>query len=379
MNTGIVLTTINIPHVLETYIENCNCNGNSDVFFVVIGDKKTPDGIYDFIKSLEKYNYDVFYLDIEAQENWLNRVPEFRTFLPYNSVERRNIGYLYAAEMGADVIISVDDDNIPLPQYDYIKCHGIVGQTVNCREVYSSTGWFNTCCLLKTEPERIFYHRGYPVSKRWLSDDLVYKNVKKRVVVNVGLWIKDPDVDTITRLEEPFSVEAVKDPMSCLFVGANTMTPFNSQNTAFHIDVLPCLYLITFKQGTNETFLANNYSFRYDDIWMSYFMKKLIDHFNDAVNIGPPHVEQRRNEHDYFLDIRRETGPMELNEKLIDILNDIRLTGLTYHEAYKELTEALLRSATDTNRMGAHERQVVRDMCAGMKLWSECVEKITKA
>jgi hypothetical protein len=63
-----------------------------------------------------------------------------------------------ALEKGADVIIAVDDDNIPLPEYDYIGEHGVVGKSLECNTVSSSSGWFNTCSLLQTDTGRRFYH-----------------------------------------------------------------------------------------------------------------------------------------------------------------------------------------------------------------------------
>lgn len=376
MKTGIVLTTINIPTVLEKYIDNCKMYGHKDVFFVTIGDRKSPPDTSVYIQSLQDHGFDMIYLGVAEQENWLEKVPEFGRFLPYDSVERRNIGYLYAAEMGADVIISIDDDNIPLPQYDYVGDHSIVGQTVECEVVSSSTGWFNMCSLLQAEPQRRFYHRGFPIKKRWLSEELSYRTEKKRIVVNAGLWLGDPDVDTITRLEEPFSVVGVRNPKSRLVLASDTMSPFNSQNTAFSIDLLPCLYLITFEFGTNRGFLAANYSFRYDDIWMSYFAKRIIDHMGDAVCIGPPHVEQQRNEHDYLLDLRRELGPMEMTNKLVDILSSIEVTEKSYFRAYHELVDQIRTQVAANPDLSSSEQNLLKEMTGGMVLWLDAVSRV---
>ena len=376
MKTCIVLTTINIPSVLEKYIENCQVYGHDDVAFVIIGDRKSPPDTSAYIKSLQQYGFDMIYLGVEEQENWLERIPEFGKFLPYDSVQRRNIGYLYAAELGADIIISIDDDNIPLPEYSYVGTHNIVGQTVECNVVSSSTGWFNTCSLLQTEPERRFYHRGFPINKRWLLEEPSYSIEKKRIVVNVGLWIGDPDVDTITRLEEPFSVTGVREPESKLVLAPGTMTPFNSQNTAFSVELLPCLYLIAFEAGTDNEILRGNNNFRYDDIWMSYFAKIIIDHMGDAVCIGPPHVKQERNKHDYILDLRKEIVPMAITNKLVDILPSIELAENSYFGAYCELVDQLRKKVIPNPRLDKSEQKLLSRMTDGMDLWLDAVSRV---
>lgn len=367
---AIVLTTINIPRVLETYIDVCNRYNHKDVIFIVVGDKKSPPETATYLNSLQ--GYDIIYLDVEKQEKWLRKLPSFRDYLPYNSVQRRNIGYLYAGEMGVDTIISIDDDNIPLPEYDYIGEHSIVGKTIKCKSVSSSTGWFNSCSLLYTNPPpRHFYHRGFPISKRWLPEKLSYHNGKGRVVVNVGLWMEDPDVDTVTRLEEPFWVTGVVKGKLALAQG--TMSPFNTQNTAFSIDLLPCMYLISFRADTNSDIFYKTNNFRYDDIWMSYFAKIIIDHMGDVVCIGSPYIRQERNKHNYLVDLRKELVPMEITDKLADLLPNIVLTEKSYCGCYQELIEQVELKIIPNMVFDSTQRTLLKQMTSGMRLWNDAV------
>ena len=376
--TALVLTTINVPCALEKYIENCKAYGHNNVFFVVVGDMKSPPETTPYLLSLKSLGYDIVYLSVEKQRDWLLKYPDFSNFLPYNSVQRRNIGYLCAYEMNADLIVSIDDDNIPLPHYDYVGEHTIVGDTITCDFVRSSSGWFNSCSLLQSEPPRSFYHRGYPVSKRWLPDKISYVKGKGRVVVNVGLWIGDPDVDTITRMEEPFRVTAVKEVNSRICLAADTIAPFNSQNTAFLAELLPCIYLISFKSGTAAEIFRGNNNFRYDDIWMSYFAKIVIDRMGDAVCIGPPYVEQIRNKHDYLLDLRKEICPMEMTNKMADLLSSIQLTEKSYLGCYKELIGHLRTKVATHTSFSSNEQDLLNAMINGMLLWIDVVSKITR-
>lgn len=70
-----------------TLSENARRYNHQDVFFVVIGDKKTPEGVDVFCEELQKeYGYRVEYLNIEEQLKFLDRWQKLRDHLPYNSI-----------------------------------------------------------------------------------------------------------------------------------------------------------------------------------------------------------------------------------------------------------------------------------------------------
>ena len=375
MQLAIVITTINVPIVIEQYIANFNKYGRKNVEFIIVGDLKTPLEVEAYIKRINSSDFPCIYLDVSEQERILRRVPEFAEFIPYNTVQRRNVGYLYAAERGADAIISIDDDNWPLDEFDFAGAHSIVGETMELDSEASSNGWYNSCSRLVSEPPRRFYHRGYPVSKRWQDENIQGGMQRGKVMVNIGLWLDDPDVDTITRMEEPFTVTSVKEPKRCFAVAPGTLLPFNSQNTAFHRDILPLMYLITLPSGCEP--LRGNNNFRYDDIWMSFFAKLVIDHMGGLVVIGPPHVRQARNPHDYMLDLRKEILPMEMTNRLAELLPQIKLTETTYTGAYQELIEELRIKTAHGNLFDIEERRLIKDMLRGMRLWLEALNSIS--
>ena len=68
---------------------------------IVVGDLKTPPN-YKLLNGL--------YLDPKLQEEMY---PQLSNLLGWNTIQRRNIGYLYAYKAGAELIATVDDDNIP--------------------------------------------------------------------------------------------------------------------------------------------------------------------------------------------------------------------------------------------------------------------------
>src|SRR5258708_30996345 len=103
MKIALITTTINIPSVLALYRR---FDPSASVRFFVAVDEKTPEAAISFCDSLgncavvrdTKYRCD--------------------TLIGPNSIQRRNLALLRALEWHADIIVSVDDDNLCLdPNY----------------------------------------------------------------------------------------------------------------------------------------------------------------------------------------------------------------------------------------------------------------------
>ena len=326
---AVVLTTINQPTVIQDYVENGRHYGHKDLVFIIVGDKKSPAGCEEYLAGLRS-EYPIHYYGPDAQKDWLKPYPKLDELIPWNSVQRRNLGYLMAAQQGAEIIVAIDDDNIPLLEYDYFggEGHGLVGSSSRLPVVTTDDNWFNSCSLLINEPDRTVYHRGFPICQRWTDHNPRWADSSEPmpVRVNVGLWLEDPDVDTITRLEQPFTVTGIHLPRRQFFLAPGLWAPFNSQNTAFDIGLLPAMFLITLR-STQRGVLVGNNNFRYDDIWMSYFLKRVIDQVGGGVVIGPPHVRQARNPHDFLVDLEKELYPMQLTNRFPQLLPQLKLSS----------------------------------------------------
>jgi hypothetical protein len=70
-----------------------------DYQLIVVGDKKTPANW-----SFENCTY----INVEDQ---LSLSPSLANAIPFNHYGRKMLGYVYAMQQGADVIIDTDDDN----------------------------------------------------------------------------------------------------------------------------------------------------------------------------------------------------------------------------------------------------------------------------
>ena len=148
MKKFIVTTTINEPTIAT--LKFCKLAVEKDWTFVVIGDTKTPHKSY---KSLE--NDHVLYLSPEQQEQLY---PELSETIGWKSIQRRNIGFVYAYDQGADIVATVDDDNIP---YDNWGDDVFVGQEIEV-DMYEHNSYNVFDPISKTMYKNL-WHRGYPI------------------------------------------------------------------------------------------------------------------------------------------------------------------------------------------------------------------------
>jgi|TARA_B100002003_G_scaffold249726_1_gene286834 hypothetical protein len=371
MKVAVVLTTINVPTLLEGYADNFEKYGHKDeVGFIVIGDRKTPKEAGEEIKRIKGRGFEADYLDIPAQEDWLSRFANLKEMIPYNSDNRRNVGYLLAVEQGAEIIISIDDDNYALTNEDYLAAHKIVGTFQEMKAARSDNGWYNICRLLETEPSRTIYPRGFPYYKRW-ADTADLTTASGRVVINVGLWLQHPDTDAVTNLNEPVKVTDMHSERIMLDHGV--YTAINTQNTALHRDVLPAYYYILMGAP-----IEGNKIDRYGDIWSGFFIQKVINHMNERITVGPPLTNHIRNKHNLFNDLRQELWGMILTDYLTPILESIQLTAPTYDGAYFELANKLEKAVIDDDKASDEVKQYFRQMTEAMRIWVDVCREIMK-
>lgn len=289
----IVTTTINPPTpALEEYADKENW-----ILFVV-GDKKTPHADYKHI--------DCLYYHPDAQErHW----PEVSESIGWGSIQRRNLGFLEAHRMGAHVVATVDDDNIPYPGWGEQVHLGVEIST----EVYDDpTGVFDPLSVTN-HPE--LWHRGYPI-QNVPHRDPQFKGRKIIVPkVQADLWDGDPDVDAMCRMTYAPNVR-FRTPSRWT---SSQLAPFNSQNTFIHGDVLPF-------------YACFPYVGRMDDIWGSYLLQMI---FPEIVVYAPASVYQDRNDHDLVSDLEKEMIGYRETKTLLK--NDINhLVDVVFPEKTRE-------------------------------------------
>jgi len=324
---ALVITTIGSGKILELI---CKSSAQSDIMdkttLIVIPDRKTPRGLFDRCKEIRNYGFKILYPIIAEQDDFLKKVGFAPKLIPYDSDNRRNVGYLMALDCGSEITISLDDDNYPIQS---LEDHLIVGDEISWPVLFSDTQWINICDLLRMNKDHKVYPRGFPYYKRHQSYEVNIRFGTGRVGLNLGLWVGDPDFDALTWLSVPTKSTSFKG--NSFLLGRQMLTPINSQNTAVHRDVMPSYYQVRMGAGIG----------RFDDIFGGYFCQKCIKHMGDRIRIGTPIVNHRRNSHNYLKDLKGELKGILIMEELLPWLEEVELTGSTYAETYVCLADML--------------------------------------
>ena len=183
------------------------------------------------------------------------------------------------------------------------------------------------------------------------------------------LWLDDPDVDSLTRLTTP--VRAVRLKEDRLMLAPGTWAPINTQNTAFHRDLLPAFYFVPVGDPVSGIAVE-----RYGDIWAGFFARKLIDHLDDRVTFGRPACEHRRNAHHLLGDLELEFWSIILTDPLAEQLRSWPLTASSYADAYVELAEHLESAEWPHRRMAAEFKSFFIKMARAMRIWVETCRQL---
>lgn len=296
----IVTTTINEPTIATKKF--CKIADEKDWMFVVVGDTKTPHESY--YKLKEEYKNFV-YLHPGDQEAMY---PKLSETIGWRSIQRRNIGLVYAYDQGAEVIATIDDDNIP---YDNWGDNVMIGQWKEV-DVYDHKIYTVFDPLSPTFYDDL-WHRGYPIELVPNKNEIEYKGKQYReVLIQADFWDGDPDIDALCRLSKmPICKFKDFEPFA-----SNQIAPFNSQNTFLHRSVIP-YYAVLPHAG------------RMDDIWGAYIVQK---YFPKSVVYNKATVYQDRNEQDLVTNLENEVIGYRGTLNLINDLDN-------YYEHLPEATQ----------------------------------------
>lgn len=339
--TDIVVTTIFEPAWLDGYVANLQQHDRArDVTLRIICDRKTPATVWSAADKARRAGIDVDCPSLAEQETWLREHGLPPDFVPWDTDNRRNIGFLKSWLSGADVLVSIDDDNYCRPDSDFVGQHHVVGSPVNAlrdARYAGSAPWFNICSLLKGGSRDPVFARGYPYGARGPEDQatpVALPRTAATVAINAGLWLDDPDVDALTRLAiRPRMVEAARE---AVVLAPETWSPINTQNTALMRDAIPAYYYV--RMGFALQGLRID---RFGDILSGYFVQKCAKHLGHAIRLGSPVADHRRTPHNLFKDLYHELAGIVLIEDLLPWLQELRLSGRTYAETYAALADAL--------------------------------------
>lgn len=364
MKVALITTTLGVPRFLEKYIEAWKRypHANVRVSYIVVGDEGAHSEAHSYCAQLSSTSgADVAYITPIQQSAILDlhNISGLADIQPYRTIERgRNFGLLLAYKTGIDVALMIDDDNLASGQ-DFLRLHldPLVNPPRPRKYFHSTSGWMNVCSVLVEKNGTPFYHRGYPQKERWNDGYITHQNDQRQVVVNAGLWLGDPDIDAVTRLERKLEVVDMK-LLDYLHLSPGTWCPFDNQNTAICREAMPAYFLST-DVG------------RYSDIWASYVLRRIIDHLGHAVSYGQPLCDHQRGERNLIKDLQGEVLGMQMTDNFCKVLRRIPLHSKSYIPCFKELT-SVLKQWWKGN--GIIEQSVIDKYIKGMEVWSTFFE-----
>jgi hypothetical protein len=266
MKRTIVTTTINAPtEALRRYAAMEAWD------LLVVADKRTPVDRYADLNC-----------HVMTCEEQSDIAPELSELVGWSCIQRRNFGFIKAYADGADVVATVDDDNIP---YEFWSDDLVVGQELTVDQ-YTAGG--DVADPLSVTSVRNLWHRGFPIQRLSRKNEISYLGRQSvRVDVQAALWDGDPDIDAICRMMHRPNV---KIEIAGPFAFTDRYVPFNSQNTALSREMLP-YYMCLPGIG------------RMDDIWGAYLLQQ---HKKPNIVFTRASVFQARNEHDLSVDFGHE-------------------------------------------------------------------------
>jgi hypothetical protein len=268
VNKYIVITTINEP--TEAIVK---FSKKRDWKLIIVGDLKTPHNKYK--------NIDCIYLSPEIQEKKYKKISNI---IGWNTSLRRNIGFIEAYKLGADILALSDDDNIPYR--DWGKNLSI-GKEITATYYKSKNKVFDP---LSVTNHPYLWHRGYPIQYISNRETFYSGMIKIKPLIQVDLWNGNPDVDAIERMiykTEKINFENFEN-FCC-----DTISPFDSQNTFLAREMIPYFMLIP-EVG------------RVDDIIGSYLLQMKYKSHLPYIVYCKPSVFQKRNQHNLIDDLSKE-------------------------------------------------------------------------
>jgi hypothetical protein len=282
---------------------------------VIVGDVKSDVALW------ENFTHeDICFLSYEQQEILY---PDLSRVIGSSTYARKNLGYLYAIENGAECIFDTDDDTfLRFPES-------------NPFHLFQESGKF------RAETDSVFFNpynhfaagqglwpRGYPLTRiesdRWsCSEDtnvVPVPNDIGNIDIVQTLVNLEPDVDAIYRLvinSHPMDFAFKND---LIKMGLNTFSPGNTQST-FWLN----------SKRFDFLYIPKFIDFRFCDILKLYIAQSQLD-----LAYAGFITEQFRNPHNFMDDFKSEVSCYLNVEKLVGVLLDMS-NGTQITEIYKEL------------------------------------------
>lgn len=286
LKKAIIVTTINLPTQAVREFAHL-----PSFHLFVAGDNKTP--------SDWKLDNTTF-LPINLQKK---KYPLFSDLSSENHYSRKNFAYIEAVKSNVEFIYETDDDNFPNEFFpNFLLSESTVDQ-IDAPPAFNIYSMFT---------KRNVWPRGLPLNRIKITKKSIKKK-KVKPLIQQSLADLDPDVDAIYRLVLGDEIKFYSNKKFSF--AKQTYGPFNSQNTFWHKEAFPLLYL------------PSTVSNRATDIWRGYIAQRILWEMGTNLIYLSPCVYQKRNIHNFMKDLEDEVEVYVNTERLINILDNTSLSG----------------------------------------------------
>jgi reversibly glycosylated polypeptide / UDP-arabinopyranose mutase len=239
--------------------------------------------------NIGKTNYHYSWKEIESE------LGEHSWIISKRDSAIRCFGFLMAYRLGADYVLTLDDDCYPHSGDPIFKSHIIAMDS---------------------------HEKWIPSLKRTRTRGLPYRNLGKleSVVANMGFWTKVPDLDAIQMLSNPETDGFYPNVELKEVVPHGQYIPICGMNFCFKREVAPLTYFPL--MGLDQPYS------RFDDIWFGIIFKRIIDHLGLHLSIGEPFVEHQKASN-AFVNLVKEAPGIRMNETFWRIIDKIELSEQT--------------------------------------------------
>lgn len=232
----------------------------------------------------------------------------------------RSFGFYRAAKLGAQAVITLDDDVKPYREDD--DQGTVIEEHLANLHIPTAAipAWTSTISPIKDLELHELKVRGYPYRQT---------TRQQRVVISHGMWTGYPDLDSVIQLAEGWIAEFCYQPKD-RYIPRGIYYPMCGMNLAFVSELIPIMYFLLMGESRDGKKWPVD---RFGDIWAGIISKKIIDYFGWAVWSGFPYVHHTRMS-DVWTNFEKERVAIRINEdfwKVVDAVAPSRTLADCYY------------------------------------------------
>lgn len=346
------------PQNFSNLALNLRAHGHDDVQFLLVGDRKSPANLAATCEAFSQHHYPCTYLDPQSQRALLRKHPDLTRHLPYDCLERLNLGLLSAWLDGADLVLHLAPELRFPDELDVLAAVKAAFDQPRA-SYHSSSGWLNLTSLLEVDAPSPFALRGFPFDPAQPFPAAEFSHESLPVAVHSGLIVRNPDLDAATRMEGPRSIHGLKETTpACFTLAPGTWSPLPLGCLALRHEVVPAYFLTP-------------YAGRYSDIWAGYVVTRIAQHLSQTISYGHPLVHRDSPEGDVHRHYELELAGYRQTLPFCASLRSIPLAGTSFHDCFGEIAAALGEAWQETPRASGIEIEARKQFLAGMALWHQ--------